>query len=352
VAITLKSAFIELLRRVHRLAAANERLEPEPLASLDPAVLNGLKERKVDGLWYLLYAPDHPQQQVYDLVWRVQRAELERIVTAMGEAQVPVLLFKGAELYARNLANRPINISEDSDFLVPRQKIAAAKRTLFALGYKQGILDPTSRVLRDADMREVAAFEANHYETWAFQKIVRVENVSDEIIATVLQAPPDRIVWAKGNTCEVLVEVDPHFQVATDIPPESFFERMIPSVFPGAMTFSHADHLWFIASRLYNEVALQAKTTLRDFAYIVSLVEAGGIDWEVVMQMADTFGLHASLYYYITIAGALSTKGVPKQVLAHLSPVHKNRSRDWGWQFDKLVNEVARPPLGVAPETP
>ena len=107
------------------------------------------------------------------------------------------------------------------------------------------------------------------------------------------------------------------------------------------MTMSPADHLWFITGRYYNEVAMHDKRSLRDFVYIIPILVNSHIDWEIILQSASDYNLRPSLYYYLFFLNQLlSGRYIPIEVIDKLSPANGSRSRDWGWQLDKLFDRV------------
>lgn len=67
----------------------------------------------------------------------------------------------------------------------------------------------------------------------------------------------------------LVIEIDVHHGIASDVESESFFERAVPSVHGVASTMSPTDHVWVVTSRLYNEVSLYGMNSLRSFAYVL-----------------------------------------------------------------------------------
>lgn len=303
-----------------------------------------LASRKIDSLFHLATGTPGTMQALYDKVWHVQRAEAVRVLAALADAGLAPLVFKGAELLQRAYSPHSINLLADIDLLVDRTEISRAKPVMYALGYRQALYDRESGSLTDRDIADVAAIESTHYELAPFSRLVPIALTEEETaIASELDAHP---LWATARgEAFVAVEIDMHHAVATDLESGPFFERAVGSSFQGARTFGPADHVWFTATRLYNEVAIHGKVSLRDFAYLAPLLANEEIDWEVVLSAAREHHLHPSLFYYLGFLDFLNPGVVPGDVIAELDPIGTERMRDWGWQLEKLFGVLPAMPL-------
>lgn len=306
--------------------------------------LGYLAEKKLDSLYYLASDEAHPRQRLYQRIWSVQREGLGEVLRELERSRVPVAVFKGAEFVAGYFRDQAIACANDVDLLVPRDDLARVKRILFALSYCQGDFDPSTMTVRDADIVEVAALEARHYELYPFKKFIDIEAPADEL--QIVGDLGGRVAWRVGEKCRVLVEVDVHFRVAIDIPAEPFFEHAVPSSLGLGSTFCVTDHLWFQTSRFYQEVALHGKTSLRDFVFIGMLLRDRRVDWGRLVSIAESYSLHSSLYYFLVYMDAI-VGGLPGEVKVALEPTRGPRHHDWGFQVGKLLGYVEQPPRPV-----
>lgn len=329
------------------LSAADGGSAPARAGSSAPTghdQLEALRTRRIDSLAYLTGRPDAAWQRLYDKVWETQSQALFEVSTALSEEGVEPLLFKGAELVPRFFRGHAIGLMRDLDFLVARDQLARAKRTLFTLGFRQARFDPETGELTEHDPIEVAEVESNHYELVAFvQPRTRPDLDADEKqLAAQVAAPP---LWVHDGRVTVVVEIDLHHQVAVDIPSKGFFSRSIPSAHGFGLAMSDTDHLWVIASRYYVEVAQHGKRKLRDLAYLAPLLARCEIDWDLVLTVCEEYKLHSSLYYHLAFLDALLGGVVPEAYLAKLEPRGDRRLRDWGWQLAPLFDFIDPMPL-------
>ncbi len=303
----------------------------------DPDVLSGLRERKVDSLFFLKNGIQSPYQRVYDRLWSVQRQYFEQVIAEFNARDIPLIVFKGAEMVEGYFNSRSIGILCDVDFLVERSAIEETKALLHNLGFRQAEYSQKMQKLTAIDVMDVAEVESQHYELIPFCKLHRPTLKPDE--AQIARRYDDPPIFGKGGPVAFIIELDIHHQVAGDIPSEQFFKRAAPSAFPGALTMSPADHLWFMTSRYYNEVAVHGKRALRDLAYLAALMGKAEIDWGRFVQAVKDQSLHASAYYYSAFLNRLLNV-VPDEVLREISPIDSPRKRDWGWQLGVLFDWV------------
>ena len=316
---------------------------PSLAAGLD--ALDWLANRKIDSLYLLATGKPAARQSLYDKVWNLQRREAERVLAAIASAGLRPLVFKGAEMLSRFYASHGLNLLADIDVMLARAEISRVKPVMFGLGYRQAIFDTELGAPVDRDIEDIAAIEGAHYELAPFSTLLPLSLNDDELEEARTLAPHP--IWKiDGNEAFVAVDIDLHHAVATDLESAPFFERAVRSSFSGALTFCDADHAWFMATRLYNEVAIHGKTSLRDFAYLAPLLAAGNVDWEIVLAAAHEYELYPSLYYYLGFLNHLQPGAVPDNVLSALNPLGTERMRDWGWQLEKLLDVLPAMPVG------
>jgi hypothetical protein len=300
-----------------------------------------LRERGIDSLWVFAHGVDDATQRVYDKVWREQLRLAAEFDAAMRSERIACLALKGLPLAARWFGGRALGCMGDIDVLVPREDVLRTIPVLYALGLRPRYFDVDTGRMKDRDVAEIAAAEARHYELVAYNRCVPLE-LDDEELAAARSLKRNSLRMIDGQPVAI-VELDVHHGVASDLEPGEFFERAVePS--DGMRTLSDADHLWFGLSRLYAEVALHGKESLRDFAYLAPLVTRGEVDWPVVGEAAARLELRPALFYFLSFIQQLSGGAIPAGVLDGLNPRNGLRYRDWGWQIGRLLGRVDPPP--------
>jgi hypothetical protein len=297
----------------------------------------------LDGLYYLTFEPEHPRQRLYDALWARQRLACAEVQAAAADEKITCLLFKGAAQTERWFGGHALGCMTDVDLLVRRTDIVRMIPLLYRLGYVPGALEEETLVLRD--IQEIGLHEAEHYELVPYNRLERLD-VDASVLAAcqdvrrpALRLSPDRAL--------ARIELDVHHGIASDVDADGLFDRAV-SV-GGQLTFSDADHVWFGLSRLYAEVALHGKVSLRDLAYIGPIVARGAVSWDVVLRYAAEYELRPSIYYYLSFIDGLAGGAVPPEVLAELDPRRGLRHRDWGWQLGKLLGGIDPPPVLSTP---
>ena len=330
---------IELLAWAVRPACAVERRADD-----EPLRLPMLRERGIDSLWVFAHGVDDPVQRVYDKVWREQLRLAAEFDAAMRSERIPCLALKGLPLAARWFGGRALGCMGDIDVLVPREDILRTIAVLYALGLRPRYFDADAGRMRDRDIAEMAAAEARHYELVAYNRCVALE-LDDEELAAARSLKRNSLRMIDGRPVAI-VELDVHHGVASDLDSGEFFERAVAPA-TGMRTLSDADHLWFGLSRLYAEVALHGKDSLRDFAYLAPLVTRGEVDWRVVVDAAARLELRPALFYFLGFVQHLAGGAIPAGVLDELDPRKGLRYRDWGWQVGRLLGRLDPSPAFV-----
>lgn len=303
-----------------------------------------LKEKKIDSLLYLSCGLKAPDQLLYDRIWSVQREALLSIAGCMVDENVEFYIFKGSECSERWYQSRALGIFNDVDILAPLHEMGRVKAILYQNGFRQAQFDAAQSRLVDRDVTAVGAVEAQHYELAPFIKLIPLGKDADYVCDTNQIAYP--MVCIDG-LCMVAVEVDVHHGVATDIEIDDVTLDARPSAFNVGLTFSDSNQLWILTSRYYTEVALFDKRSLRDFCYVLPIIAAGDVDWDLILRVAAKYELHASLFYYLSFMSHLAGDLVPPQVLAQLSPLKGARLRDAGWQLGKLFDLIEAFPFDL-----
>jgi hypothetical protein len=308
-----------------------------------------LKEKRLDSLFYLTCAPDAPRQRLYDKVWAIQKQTLLEVGGLFAREGIDFYLFKGSESSERWYNSRALGLFVDIDMLVERADLGNVKAVLYGNGFRQAIFDQAESRLVDRDVLDVALVEGQHYELVPFRRLapIDVEGLDLQELSNPLPMPLAMV----GDQLMVAVELDVHHGVATDIEIDDMTDNAQPSTVGVGQTFSDSNLLWLFTSRYYTEVALHGKTSLRDFCYLLPIVAAGNVDWDVVLRAAHKYELRASLFYFLSFMSSLAGGTVPAEVLDELSPLNGTRMRDWGWQLGKLFDFLEEFPFTELIET-
>jgi hypothetical protein len=335
------SAALELIRWAnHRNCALNGVSQDFPV----PQTLSILQRRKIDSLAYLRSGSNHVAQNVYDKVWQVQRRALDRLLSDLASAGVRTLTFKGSYYVPTYFDDHALSLQNDVDILIPRTRVTTARRIAYDHGLSHGIFDETTKALIERDVLDVAKMEASHYELAQFNRIEPLESLSAAELnfARHVEHHP---LWVIDDRAYVVIEVDIHHGVATDVSVNPLFNRAIRNDLLTGETFHPSDHLWFTAARYYMELALHGKDSLRDLAYLSGLLSDPRIDWEIVLQTARELELRCALFYILSFFACLLPSAIPEGVLPELNPSQSIRVKDFGWQLDKLFDLVAPNPF-------
>jgi hypothetical protein len=309
-------------------------------ASVRLAHLPKLRAAGLDGLYYLATDSNGAEQRVLNRLWKCQRAAWDQFDDCARTTGITCLAFKGAALVRRFFGNNALGAMADVDLLVKRDQAMRCIPVLYDLGYIPGYLDTNAGRLTYRDVVDIASHETEHYELVPYCRLEALDLRDDELAAAIrIDHQALRVI---DDRAFAVIELDIHHQVATDIPTDQFFDRAV--VLKNSASLSDADHLWFGLSRLYAEVALHGKVSLRDFAYIGPLLTAGEIAWDVVLNAASEYELRPGLFYFLRFLGQLTNGAVPNGVLKELNPTSGARARDWGSQISKLL-DLVEPPL-------
>ncbi|WP_297529735.1 nucleotidyltransferase domain-containing protein [Thiohalobacter sp.] len=153
--------------RVQRPLLLEALLSPEKAAALEPAGWDLLvRQARRAGLLARLASvleaagiPVPPEPAAH-LQWgeaaarhhaQVIRWEVDRILLALAELDIPVLLLKGTAYLMAELPVAEGRVFSDVDILVPRASLAAVERALFFAGYVSNHSDP---------------YDQRYYRTW------------------------------------------------------------------------------------------------------------------------------------------------------------------------------------------
>lgn len=311
--------------------------------SIDDSIISKLKEKQIDSLYYFQFDPLNRQQQFYEWVWGIQTQCLQKVLDALNKEGISYLIFKGAEFIGRYYDHKPINLVYDIDFLVPQKEIMKVQSIMHSLGYHYGSIDPGSFKYEYLDIHEAGKIMQYHYELPSLSKPITTS--LPESFSEFCTENPTFSVWHDQYKTIVFAEFDFHYQLALDVVGDEVFDRKVASIYPGAYTLNPADSLWFTLSKYYNEVALHGKSSLRDFVYLIALLNNESIDWKIFLSSVREYKLHHSTYYFLFFCNLFLQKPVPEEIFSELDPLKNNRLKDWGWQIEKLFEEKIECPF-------
>lgn len=226
-------------------------------------LLKELRINKIDSLYYLHTKNISFIQSLYNQVLNLQINCLKDLLNELRSKKIRPIVFKGAELAQRYYDGNALSMSNDVDLLFQYHDLYEVKAIMHSLGYRQGNFDKSTCKIKNGNINEIARLEAIHYELVPFKKAIEITISKDQL--EFAKSIPEHPIWIVNNKVYVVVEFDIHHQLAADIMAKPFFQRSIPSSFEHADTLNPTDHLWFMTSKLYNEVARANKRSLRDF---------------------------------------------------------------------------------------
>lgn len=313
------------------LSAVADPETPRSLEALDASDISELFTRDVDSL-YLKLAGGHPRLEIYAAVWAAQWRLLTSFVAELTRQGIPSLVFKGAGVFARHLRHEPVGMVTDCDLIVPKADSLQAFVTAFQQGFRPTKYSRVDLAPSELSISDIGGILAAHYELPGMSKAVALDLDIAAIDPSLVGWNP---LYGEGF---LSMELDIHFGLAVDVPGSAWqWDRAVPA--GDVQVPCDADHLWFVASRYYGEVA-SGKRSLRDLAYIAAIMRHGDIDWDLVLRAANDFGLRASLYYPLLVAEQLGALRIPREVVELLSPRTNARLSDHGWQLGKLFDFV------------
>ena len=320
------------------MAALYQRISEQQLLQL--------KRAKIDSLLYRHLSPLSPMQSAYNKVWALQRSCLASVIGELDQSGTEIMIYKGAEYVERFFDSIPVGLMQDLDVIVPMDRVDSVKETLRGLGFRQADLHTGTFELVERDIAEIAQYEQNSYELFAFSKVVRFSLSDHERQAEALWVQPP--VWVQGDEAVLLLTIDVHNSISNDIQPDFFWQRRTQSAFCQAFALDPTDQLWVNALRYYFEIAVHETThRLRDLAYMARLMAHHNVDWSVIVEVAEQLEIRPALFYVLSYLARLCNKELPADVLAELAPSKGARTRDFGWQVHKLFGEVSEMPLNA-----
>ena len=210
--------------------------------------------------------------------------ELTPVLTALRDADIPVIVLKGArlaEIVYDNIALRPMG---DVDLLVPKNHLQRAADTLTALGYEP--LKPYSIDVDVAVLHHLTPF-------------IKPNGIKIEIHWTITR--PNQ-----------------HYTIAVD----ELWERAVPIQIAGIDVLGLCPEDLLLHLCVHTSYQHQFAFGLRPSCDIAQVIHHYGeaLDWEIVLQRSATWGWERGVYLAWRVAQELVEAAVPREVLCQLKP--------------------------------
>jgi len=278
-------------------------------------------------------------------------AHLGPIVASLAERGVEVMLLKGGDLDLTLHRRQISRTMSDLDIMVKAPAVPMVQEVFAEAGYIQGAFDPEDLEVRPYDSATKAALEEDLSELVDFLKVVALPEVAPLRDAIEEYCDEDRLLFAGHEAyCVLAYDVHTNLSVGFDVR-ESWRNPRSIQLPDGTAVYAqnHNDMLWFLAARVYHEVLLHTRCAMRYFIDVVAILHHLGeeIDWGRILEMAQKYKLHPSLYYVLWHANEILGDVVPPEILdaCHLMNPAADRTHDWGDFVPKMLGEMSISPL-------
>lgn len=291
--------------------------------------------------------------QVSRVLTETLHRQLDPVLDELIRHQIEVVVLKGVDL---DLAVYPPEISrfmEDMDLMVRGPDLPMVEETFERLGFRQGRLEKQDLVVKPLAKAEKEALESSHFELLPYFKIVSVPELKPLLpVIEKYLLDFERLIVVDDDVY-LAVASDVHHNLATHFDIRHIWKDLRTIDLPGGHSLlgqSFSDMLWFLAVRVYHEVALHNQKAMRQFVDSLAVAHrrASEVDWHRVMEMAEEYKLHPSLFFVFWHINELIGPTVPDWVVESCNPsnVDIDRSHDWGDLMPKMFGEVVLVPVG------
>jgi hypothetical protein len=273
----------------------------------------------------------------------IQLATVTDFTDAATAAGVTLAAIKGTALY---LDRRKPRHMVDFDFLFPLDEMQLLLDVARAQEFQSGALDRRNMCLVPSSQEDLESLRQSHYELPLHCKLLkdpRLDKFFD--LVSAFDCNP---YLAMAGRVTVSVALDLHFNLSSDIDAGDAWQGVRPLTLGRGTIFrpQAADIVWFLAARCYHEVMQLNKYSFRQFVDVLYALCTYRleIDWVRVLEIANKYDLHPSLYYLLSHCRDVDADLVPQHILEETRPSREGRSRfhDWGDLMPKLLGEVAR----------
>ncbi len=269
-------------------------------------------------LFRLLYSANRARNQ--DLI-----DELMVIASALESQAIIPLVRKGPVLIQEVYFDRGVRPMADLDLMLEPDDVPVARQILESLGYGDGSLGASSRVLASVSRREQV------------YRRLHVPNL-------VLRRPVDH-PFVKEFVIDISLN---HFLPGTrwDLPAEQLAARSQETRLFGARVrvFTAEEMLIDLTTHLFKEattlvyIQMRAHANLLKFLDIAELIGAANIDWSVFVERVRRYRIGPPVYHSLYHTDSLFPGVVPGHVLKALDPRDPAFVRQYGFA-DKQVRE-------------
>lgn len=306
-----------------------------------PAWLEGaLRETSVDSLYYLASGTDGGgRQPLYQRIADAQSAFAGEVTSALVAEGILPLIYKGTELRPRLLSGAALSTSTDVDVLVEPSQLERTRRSLQEQGFRHAEYSPRTGELWELSRQKVADHEARHRELYPLCRLVPFALDAAELALTGTVELTPLFAWrGQGKLLQV---IDLHHSLFSRMETDSLFARAEPGAIPGALTLSTTDHVWTTALRFYLESNVaHADPKHRDLFYLAALLNAGGVDWDLLVRIISEADLRPSCFYTLRILASLNVGDVPPGVLDALHVRRGSSLMDFGCRATRSLGLV------------
>lgn len=253
---------------------------------------------------------------------------LSPIVNKLSEEGISVMLLKGADLaltvYPQTLPRYMVDI----DLLVKPTDVPVVTKVFSENGFMQGNLNTQKLCVDPIPENEKANHLAQQHELFPFNKIIKIPFLSKyaELIEKHLPTPYFIVL---GDEVYFPLEYDIHINFGRDFELIDIWRAPRKIDLPTREEIlgqSISNMLWFLALKLYHEVMMLDKPSIRLFADVLAVIQKYNklIDWDFVMKIVSKYDLYAPLFYVLWYANEFLDTGVPSEVIHFCNPKRRN----------------------------
>jgi hypothetical protein len=333
--ISWQTVAVELLRR---RAGGAPLLADERLAAGASMHESALRDRNIDGLYFLACNVDHPRRRLYQAQCDAQVAETRAVIADLNQLGVDPIVFKSLEIGARYDRGRATGLRADVDLLVPLDALWNVRKVMYGRDYVHGIYRHRTRDWSVVDPREALRHEAKAYELWPLRKAIEVVGLDDQVVEEAKRHPGAFCV--QDDKVLIFVAFDFHHNILFNFDIATRIARSVPSALGIGRALAPADHLWFSIHRHYSEAAMEEWQWQgpRPLVTVAPIVADASVDWDVVIASAVEQKSTWPTLAWLTFFYKLGATSVPERVLADLRRQVGCGARNWGWQLGRLFD--------------
>ncbi len=275
-------------------------------------------------------------------------ASLAPVASHLRNDNISVVYLKGADFMLSTYPKQLNRMMHDIDLLVRPPDIPTVVDAFRAEGYIQSCIADLGQLL----LKPLTAEDENrwfsgpHYEVPRLSKFIRLPS-ADEYAEEIREHLGKR--WSLsviGDDVYYLLGYEVHLNVASDVELTDVWENTRTLQHPNGpemLALSPTVSLWYLASKFYHETMMRgAPRRIRQFIDLMAFAYkfCKSIDWDRLLEVANKYKLHPSLYYVFWHVNELLGPTIPDHVIDYCNPSnsHVERLHDWGDFMPKLLN--------------